>query len=517
MADAKTAAKVLDDPPSTLDDAGVGQAPRRGFPGSFWLLNTIEAGERLAFYLVWPVVGIYIAQADDPGGLHRSQADRGLAIGCFSFMQVILPIVSGGLADRYGFKLSLTFSLLISAAGYALMAARHSFAFFLVGLLLVGAGAAFFKPAIQGALSKLLTRQQSSLGWGIFYWVVNIGAMLGHWLSPFILLVPHTAAGYQRLFLACAACCVLSLLLLLLAFRDIPTGAAKDTSALQVFVATVRNIVEPRLLAWLLIMSAFWMMMYQLWDSQPNFITDWVSSDALARRLPVEGWREVGPDGRMRVPQQVLLSLNATLIVLLVVPISHLVRRMRSLTAMLGGMIVVTAGMVLAGTTQSVWLLLTGILFFSLGEMLVGPKKSEYLALIAPAGKKGLYLGYVVIPTGIGRWVGNWLSGWLYGRVGEKANLSLRYLMERTPLGEGRAWDGKMASLEETTGINRTQAFAKLKEATGLSDTAATQLLWDTYHPQLYFWLPFVAVGLAATVALWIFGRMARRWADMDA
>jgi MFS family permease len=490
---------------------------QRGFPFAFWLLNSIEACERLAFYLVWPVVGIYIAQKDDPGGLHRSQEDRGQLVLWFSLVQVFIPIVSGGYADRYGFKLALIISMIVSAVGYGLMAADHSYLYCFVGAIVMGVGQSFFKPAIQGALSRLLTREQSSIGWGIFYWVVNIGAMLGHWVSPLILVIPHTARSYQNLFWVSSGSCIVALLLLLLVFKDIPTGGSKLVSPLGVLVATVRNIFEPRLLAWLLIMSAFWMMMYQLWDSQPNFIQDWIDRGALAHIWPLSMWAEIDADKVARVPQQVLISLNALLIVLFVVPISHFVRKLRSLTAMLGGMFVVTLGMFIAGATQTSWILLAGISFFSLGEMLVGPKKSEYLALIAPPGKKALYLGYVVIPTGVGRGLGNWLSGWLYGEVGEKAGLSLRYLMEKTSFGKGKTWDGRMKSLEAASGVKLTDAFAKLQQATGLSEHDATQMLWNTYHPQYWFWLPFVAVGIIAVIALYIYGRMARRWADMNA
>ncbi len=407
--------------------------------------------------------------------------------------------------------------MLISAAGYGVMGMEHSFRAAFWGMILVGIGASLFKPAIQGALSHLMTREQSSLGWGIFYWVVNIGAMVGHWLSPFILLSPTTPGTYRNLFFIAAGCCVFNLIALMIMFKDIPSGASKDVHPLQVLRNTAINIVEPRLLAWLLIMSAFWMMMYQLWDAQPNFIRDWVDSSSLAKAMPLDGWREMGEDGKLRVPQQVLLSLNSMLIVAFVVPVSHLVRKMRSLTAMLGGMGVVTMGVLLAGTTQSAWIVLGGITLFSLGEMLVGPKKSEYLALIAPAGKKALYLGYVVIPTGVGRAVGNKLSGWLYREVCEKANLSLRYLVEYTPFVGEKTWNGRADSLESVTGIERPDAFAKLQEVLNISADEATQLLWNTYHPQYYFWLPYVAIGVLATIALLIFGQMAKRWADMNA
>lgn len=502
--------------PRPLDEASGPSNHKQGFTFGYWLLNSIEAGERLAFYCFFPIIAIYIAQADEPGGLHCSQVQKGDAIFWFSFIQALLPIISGGYADRYGFKLTLIISLLVTFAGYATMALQHTYTALFAGLMLVGIGASFFKPAIQGGLARSLSRERSSLGWGIFYWVVNIGALFGHWLSPLILTTSHSSETYRNLFLFCAGTCVLNLVLLFF-LTDVASGAAKDKNPFEVFFETIVNIFEPRLLAWLLIMSCFWMMMYQLWDSQPNFIQDWIDRGALAHIWPLSFWAETGADGIARVPQQVLLSLNSLMIVIFVVPVSHFVRKLRSLSAMLGGMFVVTVGMFIASLSQTAWVLLVGIVFFSLGEMLVGPKKSEYLALIAPPGKKALFLGYVMIPTGIGRGLGNWLAGHLYGSVGEKATLALRYLMEKTPLGTGKNWDGHAKSLETAIGIPRTEAFAKLQEVLNINANDATRLLWDHYHPQYYFWLPFVAVGITATIALYIFGRMARRWSDMNA
>jgi sensor c-di-GMP phosphodiesterase-like protein len=59
--------------------------------------------------------------------------------------------------------------------------------------------------------------------------------------------------------------------------------------------------------------------------------------------------------------------------------------------------------------------------------------------------------------------------------------------------------------------------MARLQEVTGLDPVAATQLLWNTYHPQYKVWIPFAIIGVVSALALWIFGRMARRWSDMDA
>jgi MFS family permease len=160
---------------------------------------------------------------------------------------------------------------------------------------------------------------------------------------------------------------------------------------------------------------------------------------------------------------------------------------------------------------------LLGVVFFSAGEMLTGPKKNEYLGLIAPEGKKGLYLGYVNIPVGVGGFIGSKLAGYLYGNFGEKAVLAQKYILEHTKLGEGKVWNGDPETLTSLLGVERTAAFSKLQELTGMDPHQATALLWNTYSPQYAVWIPFAVIGVIAVISLIIFARMARRWSDMNA
>jgi MFS family permease len=452
--------------------------------------------------------------------------------------QSLLPTVTGGFADRYGYKRTLSFALSLMLVGYLMIAFLRDVAFvsnywgLFLGIMTLATGTAFFKPSIQGSLAHQLTKANSSLGWGIFYWVVNVGALIGHYLPSMLLALSMFLPGFlkaeanspgawRNLFLASALFTGVNLLLLG-SFRDVPSGASKTESPVAVLKRTLLNVCEPRLLAFLAIMSGFWMMMYQLWDLQPNFIADWLDSRPVAEMLRVLPAKvqavliQETSRGPM-IPQQVLLSFNSIFIIVGVVGTAWLTRRMRTLEAMLIGMFMATAGIVVAGWTQSAWILVAGIACFSLGEMITSPKNNEYLGLIAPPGKKGLYLGYVNIPVGVGVYLGSKLAGYVYGHFGEKAVLAQRYLAERTPFGASKGWDGNVEHLEAALGVSRTNAVARLQEATGLDPVASTRLLWDTYSPQVHVWIPFAAIGVVSAAALWIFNRMARRWTDMNA
>ena len=124
-----------------------------------------------------------------------------------------------------------------------------------------------------------------------------------------------------------------------------------------------------------------------------------------------------------------------------------------------------------------------------------------------------MYLGYVNIPVGIGLAVGSIMQGKVYGNYGEKATLALKYMIEKT----GASWDGSVATIEQATGVARTEAFATLQQRLNIDGVEATRLLWETYGPQYRVWIPFAVIGGVAAVALFIFGQLAKRWKDMNA
>ena len=558
--------------------------PKNSFGRAYWMCNTIEMFERLAYFGIRAVVPIYIMQATEPGGLHLTALHKGWIYAWWAILQSWLPMFTGGIADRYGYKRVLLGSILTNIVGYIMMAYTHSYEGFFAGILVLATGTAFFKPALQGTIAQSLTKDNSSLGWGIFYWVVNIGAASAPIVANIVLGKPHSAEGWQNLFLFSAAFTACNLFLLL-TFKDVPSGADKSKSLVEVFTATVENIwpywfvggrfdpvryipglsiafgglalvtwgpldaylgdhqwqvgvamllfgtglavwlrggtftLQLRLPAFLLIMSCFWMMMYQLWDLHPNFIEDWVDSSSVVAWLPtdlpvIDGWREYGDRGLERVPQQIILTFyNALLIIILIIPMSWLVRKMRTLSAMLIGMSIATAGVLVAGTASTGWIVILGITCFSFGEMLTGPKKNEYLGLIAPKGKKGLYLGYVNIPIGIGVGLGSIIAGVVYDNYGEKAGLALKELASKPAIvadaARGADWSDAIEKIPALLQIDRGEAMSIVEDEMGVDTTTAQKRLRDVFRYDkgqianlALLWVAQEQPGASATAAL---------------
>jgi len=461
----------------------------------FWVVNIMEMIERLAYYGVRVVIPIYIAQADEIGGLHFTQADKGFIFMWWALVQSALPVFTGGFADRYGYKKQIVVAVLLKGLGYILMATQRDFWPFFTGCLFLAAGTAVFKPPIQGTFVKTLTDRTSGVGWGFFYMVVNIGGFLG---PP----VAHFLVGYSwpMVFYGCAVLVSLNLLWLL-TYPEVESGADRSTGVWEVVAATGRHLMNGRLIAFILITSVFWAVLMQLWDMLPNFIVDWVDSSSVARHLPdfmLARDTSRGP----QIAQEWVINFNPLLIILFVAPLSWYVnQKMRRLTSMLLGFLTASLGVYIAGATMSIYFCLAGIACFSVGEMLCSPKMSEYLGVIAPADKKALFMGYANIPLALGWGYGSFLGGQIYGRAGEKAGLALRYLSE-------------VLHVQDLP--SRSQAFAVLTDKLGQSPAQVTQLLWKTYDPS-QVWTPFALAGLAAAVALFIFNHYARRWQDVNA
>lgn len=459
-------------------------------PRPYWMVNIMEMFERLAYYGVRVVIPIYIAQADEPGGLHFSQTEKGIIFMWWAIVQSLVPMFTGGFADRYGYKKTIAFSVAIKVAGYLLMATQREFWPFLIGCLVLALGTATFKPGVQGTMCQSLSTKNSSVGWGMFYMLVNVGGFLGPPLAHFLY-----GWSWPAVFFGCAVIVSLNFLMLF-TYKEVHAGGEQRGGPWEILKLTGRNIMQAKLALFILIMSGFWLMFNQLFDMLPNFIVDWVDSSGLVHALNIPNFMlDLNSDRAPQLSQEWMINFNSGLIILTVVLVSWWVNRMRRVTSITAGIIVGSVGLVFAGFTTSGLFCMLGILVFSVGEMLASPKMQDYLGVIAPEGQKGLYMGYANIPNAIGWGYGSLLGGTVYDKMGDKANLAVHYLSEKYQM----------------INVDRTEAFRKLQEVTGLDPSAATQLLWDAYHPYK-LWYQFAAVGIASAIGMIFYARWVKKY-----
>lgn len=201
----------------------------QGLDDRFWIVNTMEMLERLAYYGVRAVVAIYMVLPVEQGGPGFTHVQKGAIFAAWASVQSVLPVFTGGLADRWGHKKTIAVAIALKIVGYLLMGALMSYQGFFVGCMFLAAGTAVFKPGVQGTLAATLKDSNASVGWAIFYQLVNIGGFLG----PIVAGILRNTFSWAWVFYACAI--IVAVNYLWLPFFQDPTQSDnhKDSQAEQ--------------------------------------------------------------------------------------------------------------------------------------------------------------------------------------------------------------------------------------------------------------------------------------------
>jgi dipeptide/tripeptide permease len=199
------------------------------FPGTFWVANTLEIFERMAWYGFFAVSSLYITGAIGQGGLGFTDEDRGVLQGVVTFFLYLFPVVTGALADRYGFKRMLIAAFIVLIPSYYLLGQLKTFPTFFLAFMLVAVGAAMFKPVIIGTVSKSTNDKTSSMGFGIFYMMVNIGGFVGPVVAGLV-----RAISWEYVFIASSGWIAINLIIVSIFYKEPPTkGGGTDARSLK--------------------------------------------------------------------------------------------------------------------------------------------------------------------------------------------------------------------------------------------------------------------------------------------
>lgn len=161
--------------------------PRRTpFLRAFYVANSMEIFERLAWYGFFSLSSLYMTSPASQGGLGFSDQDRGFLQGMIPFLLYLLPVITGALADRYGYRRMFLLAFAIMCPSYYLLGQVHSFWPFCGVFLMVACGAACFKPVVVGTIGRATDDSNRGLGFGVFYMMVNVGGFLGPLVAGYV-------------------------------------------------------------------------------------------------------------------------------------------------------------------------------------------------------------------------------------------------------------------------------------------------------------------------------------------
>lgn len=467
------------------------------FPRTFWVANVIELFERWAWYGFFMLFANYLTGSSDAGGLEFTQEQKGWLMGVGTGILYFLPVLTGAIADRYGYRKVLFLAFLIYVSAFLLLPRFSTFTGVFLMYLYLAVGAALFKPIISATVAKTTTDATASIGFGIFYMMVNIGAFFG----PLVTLL---FKGTSSLIFYVSAG-IISLNFILLLFYKEP-GRMEDEKGTERLSETLAGIFrnmgsilkDVKFIIFLLIVAGFWTMYNQLFFTLPVFISQWVDTSVLYDFFQVHFpfiSHNYSPAPGVMDPEFVT-NIDALYIILFQVLVSSVVMKMKPLRSMMSGFLVCAAGMSLTLAFQNVLFTMVAILVFSLGEMAGSPKITEYIGRIAPADKKALYMGYSFIPVFLGNVLAGIISGSVYQHMSDKVMIVREYVA------------GKGLLIPE--GLSNNAYFDEVARQSGMSPRELTDFLWNAYHPS-QIWMVLMAIGVGAAFALFVYDKVTSR------
>ncbi|MFH1050181.1 MAG: MFS transporter [bacterium] len=392
----------------------------KDLPFTYWIAIIFEFFERGSYYGVMSILSVYMT--DHLGFTKDGFTGVGTIRGFLQFAFIYgLPLFTGAVADKMGFKRTLLVAFTLLGTGYMLASQTTDHLFFFIALVIMAIGAGTFKPVISGTIAKVTDEGNSTIGFGIFYWTINLGAFL----VPLI-LVPFLKAAYGWNYVLLAAGIGTGAMIIptLFGYKEPP----REAIVKEPLGKTIKGIFEKvlmvfkdwRFILFIFIYSWFWILYFQMFGTvlwYVQYFVDPTSFNVFVNNVFGENWLNNLAGVNFKFGIEFVTVINAGTIILLQFLVTFIVKNTRALPTMLTGILFGTFGMLMLAFGNSIWIFMAGIVMFSIGEMTAHPKFISYLGTIAPPDKKATYMGFGFLYGMIGALIGEILGANLYARL----------------------------------------------------------------------------------------------------
>ena len=379
------------------------QEIRTGFERPFWVANISELFERLSYYAVFAVLARYLHE-----GLHFDVERASSLTGMFGGWVWFLAVVGGAVADRLGFRRALSLAYLFLSVAYFTLGSIGAEWFAplrnamplptLVAFVLIlpALGVALVKPSVVGTTARASKENVRSIGYSIYYTLVNVGSTLGPLLAGW----EEDHGSAPALFRIAALSVFLMLFVVLLLFKEPRRADDPPAASLsQVGKNFLTVLSNPRFMLFLLIFTGYWIVFWQEFIALPLYISTYVDPKANTARI---------------------IAVDPIVVICFTMVIGFLTKRLHAFHAIVLGTLISSLSWILLIVHPSVWMAVAALVVLAIGEIIQQPRYYEYVSRLAPADQQGTYMGFAFLPLGIGSFIAGKFSGWLMHHFGEE-------------------------------------------------------------------------------------------------
>jgi MFS family permease len=329
-------------------------------------------------------------------------------------------LISGTFADRYGFKKVLIISYMAYLPSILLLIFTKSFSGIVLTMLSIGLAAGIFKPLIAGTVRVTTDATNKTLGFGIFYAMVNVGGSFGP-----IVAGKLRAISWNYAFTAAAIAIGVMLVITLLFYKEPPRQLEGQTLG-QKFREIGVALADVKFSAFLILLGVFfWLPFWSFFNLCALYVDSNLDTARLyqdVRSVFGQGFANffshADKDGVQRILGETI-SHTGYIIMILQLVVSRIFERVRPMPSFMIGLAIASAGLAVIGAARSnaASLIFLGIFLFAVGEMITSPRIQEYITWIAPKEKAGLYMGSNFLAVMIGGFTSGFIYTTWYGHL----------------------------------------------------------------------------------------------------
>lgn len=397
---------------------------RTAFPKVFWWANGIEVLERFAYYGIYMPFGLYLTY------LGLSKDDLGLVQSVLLGFSYLLPLFSGTFADKYGFKKLLILSYIIYIPAILFFLLTDTIGGIAIVMLILGFAAGIFKPLISATVRATTDATNKTVGFGIFYMMVNVGASAG----PIVMGKLVGQDNWDNMFYAAAIAMGLAALVTLIFYKE-PPRDIEGITLKKKFLDIWEALSDIKFLVFIILLGVFfWLPFWAFFNTLTVYIKEYLDTALLFQGVKnvLGGWftetllATKGTDGIWRI-NAAAISHTGYIIIVFQLLISRTFEKRPAIPSFLIGLFIAAIGFIILGmsATGNNNLVFLGIFLFAIGEMISSPRIQEYIMWIAPKEKAGLYMGTSFLATFIGAALSGIYTGFMdnFEEAGKPENI----------------------------------------------------------------------------------------------
>lgn len=358
------------------------------YSSQFWLMFVGLVISSTGTTMIWPFLTVYASS--------KLSMPMAAIMGLMSFNSVaglVSSILAGSLVDRFGRKGVMTVGLVGAAAVYAGYIFATQYWHFVLLLIFAGFFSPLYRVGTNVTVADVVEAEHRAHAYSITRMGHNIGVALGPILGGFVL-----AKSYNIGFISASlALLVYGAIVVIFIKETMPTQNARESLREQFLI--YKEALKNLRFSWMIVS-------HTLMEICSTFM--WVMlavhmKNNFAYNEDVYRW---------------LPTTNALMVILLQVVITRFVQRWRDTKVMILGAMFYPISMLIIAFSNHFWGFWLSMVVLTMGELIVSPTASAYVANLAEPEKRGRYLGMFSLTWPLAMAVGPVTGGFLSDKIG---------------------------------------------------------------------------------------------------